>query len=95
MTSPRKAESLRRRMFEVLEHGPVGDGASRFVSGALITLIIVNLLAVTLASVPGVEAAYADVFVAIEIVSVVVFSLEYAARLWVAVEHESGGAAHA
>jgi len=82
-------------MFEVLEHGPVGDGASRFVSGALITLIIVNLLAVTLASVPGVEAAYADVFVAIEIVSVVVLSLEYAARLWVAVEHESGGAAHA
>lgn len=94
MTSPRKPVSLRRRMFEVLEHGPVGDGASRIVSGVLIAVIVVNLLAVTLGSMPEFAVAHANILVAIEIVSVIVFSLEYAARLWVAVEHERGAEAH-
>jgi len=59
----------------------------RFVSRLLIGLIVVNLAAVTLQSVPQYEHAYADEFFAIEILSLVVFTLEYLLRVWVAVEH--------
>jgi voltage-gated potassium channel len=40
-----------------------------------------------LESVPRYEAAYRGVFIAIEIVSIIVFTLEYALRIWVAAEH--------
>ena len=59
----------------------------RFVSRLLIGLIVVNLAAVTLQSVPQYEHAYAVEFFAIEILSLVVFTLEYLLRVWVAVEH--------
>jgi voltage-gated potassium channel len=77
----------RHRAYEMLEHGPVGDWGMRFVSRFLILLVIVNVAAVVLESVPRYEAAYSRVFDAIEFVSLVVFTVEYAARIWVAAEH--------
>jgi voltage-gated potassium channel len=53
----------------------------------LIALILLNLVAVALQSVPSYEARYALWFDFIEIFSLVVFSAEYGLRLWVAVEH--------
>ena len=46
-----------------------------------------RVAAVVLESVPRYEAAYGGVFEAIEIVSLVVFTVEYLARIWVAAEH--------
>lgn len=85
---------LRRRLFEILEHGPVGGRASWWVGGALIALILVNLLAVVVGSIPEIARDYAAPLAAIEYVSVAVFSVEYALRLWVAAEHEAGTSAH-
>jgi voltage-gated potassium channel len=53
----------------------------------LIVLIVVNLVAVTLESVPQYEHAYAREFFAIEALSLVVFTVEYLLRVWVAAEH--------
>jgi voltage-gated potassium channel len=77
----------RRRAYEVLEHGSVGDRAVRLTSGLIIVLILLNVLAVVLESVPRYEAAYGGLFAAIEAVSLVVFTLEYALRIWAAPEH--------
>ncbi|MCC7348147.1 MAG: ion transporter, partial [Variibacter sp.] len=82
--------TFRRRLFEILEHGPVGGRAGRWAERGLIGLILVNLLAVVLGSVPGVGEEHSFLLAVIEYVSVIVFVLEYAARLWVAVEHEMG-----
>jgi voltage-gated potassium channel len=57
------------------------------VSRLLILLVLVNVAAVVLESVPRYEAAYGGAFIAIEIVSTVVFTLEYALRIWAAAEH--------
>lgn len=78
---------LRRRVYDLIEHSPVGERSQRIVSRFLIALIVVNLAAVTLESVPQYEQAYANVFLAIEILSLFVFSVEYLLRVWVAVEH--------
>ncbi len=78
---------LRRRVYMVLEQGPVGDGVGGLVDRLLIGLIVVNLIAVALESVPKYRDHYAPVFVLIEYVSLVVFTVEYALRLWSSVEH--------
>ena len=78
---------LRRRCYEILEQGPIGDHTSMIVDRALVLLIIVNLFAVVLESVPDLAARHGRWFDAIELVSLVAFTLEYGLRIWVAVEH--------
>jgi voltage-gated potassium channel len=77
----------RRRTYEILEHGPVGDRSMRFLSRVLILLVLINIAAVVLESVPRYESAYGPIFVAIEMMSLVVFTVEYLLRIWVAAEH--------
>ena len=84
-----KMPSLRSQLYEILEQGAVGSRVGVIVGRALILLIIIiNLAAVTAESVPAVGAKYRVLFLVIETVSLVVFTLEYALRLWVAVEHK-------
>jgi voltage-gated potassium channel len=81
------AAALRHRLYEILEHGSVGDRAGRLVSWLIVLLIVINLIAVALESVPEFEARYAASFLAIELFSLLVFTIEYGLRMWVAVEH--------
>jgi voltage-gated potassium channel len=78
---------FRHRLYEILEHGAVGDRLGRIVSRLIVTLIIVNLIAITLETVPAVQAQYDPLFLAIELLSLIVFTIEYALRVWVAPEH--------
>jgi voltage-gated potassium channel len=81
------SRALRHRLYEILEHGSVGDRAGRLVSWLIVLLIVINLIAVALESVPEFEARYAASFLAIELFSLLVFTIEYGLRMWVAVEH--------
>jgi len=83
----RAASDLRRRIYEILEPGPVGDRASIVVDRFLVALIVVNLIAVTLESMPVLAARYDVWFTVIEYISLVVFTFEYGLRLWCAVEY--------
>jgi voltage-gated potassium channel len=57
------------------------------VGQANVLLIIVNLVAVTLQSVPNLAERYGPLFTAVELVSLTVFTVEYGLRVWVAVDH--------
>ena len=83
----KRIKDLRRRVYEVLEQGPVGDRTSKAVDRFLVLLILINLIAVTLESIPRYETEYGGIFAAIEFFSLLVFTVEYALRLWSAVEH--------
>ena len=83
----RKPAQLRRTVYELLEEGPLGERRTRLVSRMIIVLIVVNLVAAALESVPALEAAYGRWFAAIEWASLVVFTAEYFARVWCAAEH--------
>src|SRR5262245_12139568 len=83
-----EGSALRRQVYEVLEEGPVGSLANRLLTRALVALIVVNVVAVVLESVPALERQYGAWFAAIEWASLVIFTAEYAVRLWVAPEHE-------
>jgi voltage-gated potassium channel len=84
---PLRRAELRHRFYEILEHGPVAGTAGRWGDRLIALLIVINLAAVTLESVPSIQARYGALFVAIEVVSLVVFTIEYALRVWVAGEH--------
>src|SRR6266699_5533414 len=79
---------LKRRLAEVLEE-QVGDQPGRIVGRLIVLLILVNLVAVTLESVPRLSARYGMLVSAIEITSLLAFSVEYLVRIWVAGEHPS------
>lgn len=81
-------ESLRWRAFRLLEV-TAGEPSrlSRFFGLFVVGLIVLNVIAVVLESNQPLYAAFAAEFVAFEIFSVSVFTLEYLARIWVAPEY--------
>src|ERR1700758_1000861 len=83
----RRGGDLRRRLYEILEHGTVGDRAGLIVGRLIVVLIVTNLVTMTLDSVPALQAQYGPLFIAIELLSLVVFTIEYGLRVWVAAEH--------
>lgn len=76
----------RRRIFEIMEIGRGDSRASRAFDTLIVTLILANIAAFVAETVPRLAAAYGPYFSAFEIFSVAVFSVEYALRLWTAVE---------
>jgi voltage-gated potassium channel len=81
------AKNLRHRLYEILEHGSIGDQTGLAVGRFIVLLVIANLASTALETVPILQARYGPLFIAIEFLSLVVFSIEYGLRLWVAVEH--------
>ena len=82
-----KQHPARHRLYEILERSVVNDPLVHAVHMSLILLIIVNVAAVVMESVPPIRHQFRDVFIVIEIVSGVMFTLEYALRLWCAPEY--------
>src|SRR5208337_2104327 len=74
---------LKNRVHSILEQTDENDPITRIFNFFLVVLIVVNVLAVILDTVQSLMDQYSTVFWAIEIFSVAVFSIEYAARLWV------------
>jgi len=83
----RSARELRHRLYEILHHGTIGDRTSRIVGQFIVLLIIVNLVAITLESVPELATRYGPLFTTVEMLSLTVFTIEYGLRVWVAVDH--------
>lgn len=78
---------LKRRIYEILEVAPVGDRLSWLVDRAIILLIVVNVAAVVMETVPGYRESYGDLFLMVEIGTVFCFAVEYLLRVWVSDEH--------
>jgi voltage-gated potassium channel len=77
----------RRRAYSILEHEQIGDGPMRLVSSLLVMLVLINIAAVVLESVPRFALTFGEVFAAIETVSLAAFTTEYLLRIWVTTEH--------
>ncbi|WP_297527388.1 ion transporter [Thiohalobacter sp.] len=73
-------------MYRLLEPAPGARGAARWVTLAIVTLVLLNVLANILASIDAVYAAYGEPLFAFEVFSTLAFTLEYGLRLWSSVE---------
>ncbi len=79
--------NLRDRLYELLEHDPHPHSAGSHFVRLVVGIIILDVLAMVLASVPEFELAFGRLFIAIKILAIAVFALEYAARLWSVAGH--------
>lgn len=82
----------RKRVYEIIE-AAAGDRLGRAFDTFIVTLIAVNVLAVILETVGVLAERYGDFFRILEVVSVVIFSLEYVLRLWTCTINERFGRA--
>lgn len=95
-TTPRQPRTPRRICYLILAPAEPNNEAehrkviwlSRTVDGFLITLIVLNVLAVVLESVPSIETRFGVWFGWFELLSVMIFTIEYAARIWSMVEQD-------
>ena len=81
-------EKLKKRTYEILELAKPGDRASRIFDFFIISLIILNVIAVILETVGNLSVSYAGFFKTFEIISVIIFSIEYLLRVWSCVVNE-------
>jgi voltage-gated potassium channel len=90
MDAPVSAESpragLRNWVHLTLDASHAAGAAGATVEAGLIALIAANTIAVTVESVPAYRARFGGYFDAFEIVSLIIFTVEYLARLWAAPE---------
>ncbi len=78
--------TLRRRTAELLDAHRPNDPLGRFIDSFLILLIMANVAAIVLGTVDAYRFRFGGFFVAFEMFSVAVFTVEYLARLWSCVE---------
>jgi voltage-gated potassium channel len=74
--------SLKRRVYEVLEARRSNDILSKVFETLILSLIALNVVALIIETVKSVYIAVPWVFQDFELISVIVFSAEYALRLW-------------
>lgn len=79
--------TLRRRTAELLQPHRPNDALSTSVDRFLILLILANVFIIILESVPALQTRFHAFFVGFELFSIVVFTIEYLARLWSCVEN--------
>lgn len=77
---------MRRRVYEILNNVQPGDRLGRVVGLGLLLLIAGNVAANVIESDAEIAARAPELFRGFEIVSVVVFTIEYVLRIWSAVE---------
>jgi voltage-gated potassium channel len=75
---------VRESVYSLIRDDDENGLASQIFDGAIITLIIINVLLVILDTFNGFPAWAYSLFRSIETISVIVFTLEYIARLWTA-----------
>lgn len=80
---------LKRKLFSVLE-GTSNNRAARIFAVAMMSLIVINVIAVVLESEEGL-AAYREHFWWFEVISVAAFTLEYALRVWSCTDARDAG----
>ncbi len=74
--------SVRQRVWEIMEVARPGDRASSAFDFTILSLIILNVIAVIVGTIPSVYARWGLFLDGFEVVSVAIFTVEYVARIW-------------
>jgi voltage-gated potassium channel len=75
-------ENLQANVLRILEPAKLGDRTSKIWDLSLFSLVVLNLIAVALESVPTLQNNYGSWYYNFEIFSVIVFTFEYVSRVW-------------
>jgi len=76
---------VQRSIFEKLETQSSLPLSSRYLEIFMMALIVANVAVVVLETVPSLYAQFGEIFFVFDVVSVIIFSIEYVLRLWTCV----------
>jgi voltage-gated potassium channel len=79
-------QTFRQATYTLLEEGQIESTGSRIVEGLLVTLIIANVAAVALETVPFIAHRYQGFFRTFELFSIAAYTIEYVTRVWSSLE---------
>jgi len=85
--STRSDLTFKENAYRILESGHADDYFSQFFDWSMMLLILINVAAVTLETVDGLQVRWGTTFLWIEIITVVAFTVEYLVRMWVSDLH--------
>lgn len=80
-------QTLRKRLYLTLEPTEKGGIPEQIFETILITIILLNIIAIVLQSVPSIYQEYHEFFYDFELFSVMFFSAEYLTRIYACVEN--------
>ncbi len=72
----------KKRIYQIIEKADEGDKASKYFDIFILTLIVLNILSIVLESHVYLRTKYKDYFYLFELISVIIFTIEYLLRLW-------------
>lgn len=75
---------MKKRVFEIISRADDVDAASRIFDGFIMALIALSVLSIVLESFESLAQRYTVAFTMFEAFSVLVFTVEYALRIWTA-----------
>lgn len=78
--------TLRQKAYNLLEKDFNSSRGNRFLSSFIVLLIVSNVIAVVVESHPPIGEKYQTEFYLFNLFSVIVFTIEYFARIWVCIE---------
>lgn len=82
---------IRSRVYQLLHPVESGNRTAHVIELGLMLLIFLNIIALILESVEDLRNAYGDFFLAFEIFSVMIFTVEYVLRIWTSAENPKYG----
>ncbi|MEO0392449.1 MAG: cyclic nucleotide-gated ion channel [Pseudomonadota bacterium] len=87
-------DTMRRRLYMALEATHTNEPLQHWLRWIITGLIVVSVTALILETEPSLQARFGSIFVAIEMIAVACFTLEYLVRVWVSVEERAPGFKH-
>lgn len=78
----------RKRVNQILRPAVAGDGVSRICDVFILSAIVVSVVGIILASEPSLRERASGLFRWLELITVAIFTVEYALRLWSCVEEQ-------
>lgn len=79
---------MRKQIHKIIEASEKHNDASHYFDIFIIALILLNVLSMIFASVESINQEFLNAFSYFELVSVIIFTLEYLIRVWTCVENE-------
>lgn len=79
--------NLRDRLYELLEHSDLPHSVGSRFAQLIVAIVVLDVLAMVLASVPELDARLGSLFTVVEVAAVIAFASEYSARIWSVAGH--------
>ncbi len=75
--------TLKQKVYHLVEKGPHGSKINLAFDYGIMILIIVNIISMILETIPFIRASWGKILRYVEVVSVIIFTIEYILRLYV------------